>query len=393
MGKKRIEEFDIVKGLGIISVMIGHLIYRTEDSIFDCIVNASATGFVIAFFILSAYVYNPEKRSIKDEYINKIKGLFLPTILVAGGASIIGGIYCHFIHNYTFSQWVRNVSYTFLRFELSDRIYGGFDAVEDVLYLDLSPTWFIWTMLWTFVLFIPLAKLLHKKGAIATICNTAIFIIGTIIYVNVNQSPWNIAHVPLYLALMLFTQQAKEYNVANKILNMNVWASVITTIIAICSVGLIFYYIADSHMYEGQLGAFHVVKFDHWYSYHAIKNPLMPMKDIMIWTETIAYYLQGIFFLFIGLNISRLIKKIPLLSHSFIWIGKRSLDFLILHCLFALVFVDIMHTYNRPGANWYLPELTSTIVIKSIISFIGSLVCCTLYCIIKEKIKKSVKNA
>ena len=144
-------------------------------------------------------------------------------------------------------------------------------------------------------------------------------------------------------------------------------------------------------MYEGQLGAFHVVKYNHWYSYHALKNPLIGMKDKLIWIETIAFYLQGVLFLYIGLNISRLIKNFNIAFKALVWVGKNSLDFLILHCVFALVFVDAMHTYNRPGANWYVEDLTPTILIKSIISAVGALVCCTLYCIIKEKIKKQIK--
>ncbi|MBE5959351.1 MAG: hypothetical protein E7254_10890 [Lachnospiraceae bacterium] len=391
MNNNRIREFDIIKGLGILSVLVGHLIYRNPDTVADFLVNSAANGFIVVFFILSAYVYNPEKRSIKDEYINKFKTLFLPTIALAGGASVIGGIYCYFVHHFTFAQWVRNLSYTFIRFELSDLIYpDSFDAVEDVLYLDLSPTWFIWTMCFTFILFIPLAKVLHNKKTLNLICCIALLFVGTVLYVNLKQSPWNLAHVPIYTSIMLFSQLLREYDITNKIISLKPWISTLTTIVSTAIYFVLFYFILDTHMYEGQLGVFHVYKFDHWYKYHTLNNPLIGMRDTLIWTETIVFFIQGFLCMYIGFNIARLIKNSQIITNAMEWIGKRSLDFLILHCLFGLVFVDLLHTYNRPGLNWYLPNLTTTIVIKSYVTAIGALISCIVFCIIKDKIKNKL---
>ena len=47
-----------------------------------------------------------------------------------------------------------------------------------------------------------------------------------------------------------------------------------------------------------------------------------------------------------------------------------TLVILLFHCLIGGIAADIMHTYNKPGPDWYVDPLTAETVIKSIISFI-----------------------
>ena len=53
---------------------------------------------------------------------------------------------------------------------------------------------------------------------------------------------------------------------------------------------------------------------------------------------------------------------------------------------------NILHTYNKPGPDWYLDPLKTETVIKSFISFFISLLGCFSIAAINDRIKKKRRS-
>lgn len=390
---KRIPEFDVIKGIGMLVVMIFHIVYRTRGGIADNIIRASLIAVIAGYFVISGLLHGVERRTIIGEYINKFKHLVLPTVVVTFVASVFGGIYCHIVHGMSASAWIRNIVYIYLRPELSVKVVGNMDPIKDMVFLDLSTTWFAWTLIIAYIVFIPLSKLILKSQALSIAATVAMFVLGNIIYVNVGSSPWNASLVPLYVSAMLLVQHLKYENIVAKIRKMNIVASITSTIAAMLAMFGMYFYILDDHMYEAQLGVFHLLKFKHWsYPYgYAKVNPLVEYKGL-IWIEGTCHILAGLICLYVGINIARYIRKIRGASKLLEYIGKNSLYVMILHSLIALPFVDLLHCINKMGAKWYLDDLTPEITIKSIICAILSLVCCLIICRAKDTIYPKIKK-
>lgn len=68
------------------------------------------------------------------------------------------------------------------------------------------------------------------------------------------------------------------------------------------------------------------------------------------------------------------------------FIGRNSFSFLLLHCVFGVIFADIMHTYIKPGPYWFI-EVTPEIFVKSLIGWLLSMICCSVFCVLKERLE------
>lgn len=398
---KRLPDFDVIKGIGIFAIVLFHLIYRTRGGVFDNTIRCIGISFMIGFFVISGLLHGVERRTIAEEYVNKFKHLVVPSVVVTFIASALSGVYAYIVHDATFYDWVKNLAYTFIRPELSDKIYGGVDAMKDLNFLNLSTTWFAWNMIWVYVVFIPLSKLIMKAPRMIAVVTLALFILGNILYVNINQSPWNVAHVPIYVSVMLLVNQLKYENLVAKIQKINIVASIGSTIASMAAMFGLYYFILDDHIYEGQLGVFHILKYKHWsYPYpdlggYAKVNPLIHYKW-MIWLECSAYILIGILCLYVGINLARYIRKLKVLQTALIYLGQKSLYIMILHATVAWPFVDLLRNPCRMGARWYLDligeKLTAMIIFKSVITAVCSLLCCVIICMAVDRIKIMVRQ-
>ena len=92
--------------------------------------------------------------------------------------------------------------------------------------------------------------------------------------------------------------------------------------------------------------------------------------------SVVAFILQVFIGGFALMTVAILLEKIKGIGDGIDWIGRHTLVILLLHCLIGGIVADILHTYNKPGPDWYISPLTSEIVIKSLISFVVSLAGC-----------------
>ncbi len=85
--------------------------------------------------------------------------------------------------------------------------------------------------------------------------------------------------------------------------------------------------------------------------------------------------------------LANLLAKIKVCERSLEWLGRHTMVILLLHRIIAGVASDIMHTYNKSGEYWYVTPLSPDVVIKSIVSFIISLIGCIFLSILNDWFK------
>ncbi|MCR5704668.1 MAG: hypothetical protein K6G85_08600 [Eubacterium sp.] len=76
------------------------------------------------------------------------------------------------------------------------------------------------------------------------------------------------------------------------------------------------------------------------------------------------------------MTVAILLGKVKGVGDGISWIGRHTLVILLLHCLIGGIVADILHTYNKPGPDWYISPLTTEVVVKSLVSFAGALIGC-----------------
>lgn len=143
--KKYYEELTILKGIGIILVILGH---SFSFSGFDIIENTKLNTYIFRtiysfhmpmFFMIAGFLINNNKEHlIKDFYLSKIKRLLIPYIFI----NIVDAIPRHL-----FSELVNNKS----------------NSIERIIFYSGAATWFIYTLFILFLIFPVIEKYIIKK--------------------------------------------------------------------------------------------------------------------------------------------------------------------------------------------------------------------------------------
>lgn len=143
--KKYYEELTILKGIGIILVILGH---SFSFSGFDIIENTKLNTYIFRtiysfhmpmFFMIAGFLTNNNKEHlIKDFYLSKIKRLLIPYIFI----NIVDAIPRHL-----FSELVNNKS----------------NSIERIIFYSGAATWFIYTLFILFLIFPVIEKYIIKK--------------------------------------------------------------------------------------------------------------------------------------------------------------------------------------------------------------------------------------
>ena len=149
--KNRIEELDIIKGVGILLIAVFHLVYRTQDGLADKMIRSLGWALIAVFFMMSGYFSNPDK-GLLNTYKRRLLGIVFPAMMAELFLLGVGGVYCHFVHGYTNRDILHDAAVTFLRPEITMQIsekWGG----GGLLFNNLSPVWYIWALSWTMLIY------------------------------------------------------------------------------------------------------------------------------------------------------------------------------------------------------------------------------------------------
>ncbi len=344
--RKRNNLIDIMKGLLILNVAVYHLIYRAKGSMFDNIVREIGYLAIPMFFCLAGYFYRDITGSLMSGIRTRIRKLLLPVLAVSGMLLLLFGPYYMLVHHYTVHDWLGDVLMTYLRPELMAILLPEFSG--GLLFNNISPVWFIWTLLFSTLLFFLCMEFAKKSNAGLIMTTIALLAIGTVMYVLIPAFSWCLQMTPLYAGIMMLGAVLKRYTVLEKLEKINLGISSVIMFAAAIAHYYIFMGFGSDKMYQSIVGD------------KGFLSAIAFVVQIMVG----GYALH---------TFSRIIALWKYSEEAFAWVGRHTFVILLFHCLIGGIAADIMHTYNKPGPNWYVDPLTAETVIKSIISFIAAI--------------------
>lgn len=253
MQKQTLSEFNVLKGIGIFLVVLGH-----AGSLNESVVNVIFSFHMPLFFFVSGFFF--KETTLKEFFVKKGKRILVPYIAFSFLSFLI-----YFIPNYKHSK-----------FNFFDFFYGTFLGVSDGFYL----SWNI--VLW----FLPALFLLNLIYLLVTKAKmnfllVVLFAIG--IYFKNDETkilPFHLISALLSLPFFVIGNYLKQYyEVLNKYLKN--WMFVLLLILGV--------FIANS-------------------------NSIIPDLRINLIGNSIVFYLASILLIFATLLLSRLIKEHKILE-------------------------------------------------------------------------------
>lgn len=361
---KRSNLIDIMKSFMIISVIIFHLIYRHHDSMFDLVVREMIYLSMPLFMFFAGYFSKDIEGAFWAGLGKRLKKVSLPSFLVTLVLLIcVGPYYLLTYDDYSMKVWIGDFLQTYLRPELMEKILPEYTGGQ--LSRNISAVWFIWALSFATIIFFIAIRFTGDNTAKRIGATIGLLIIGVILYVIVSPLSWSLQLAPLYAGIMMLGNILKKYQVLEKLERINLVVSSVIMLVAAVIHFAIFRYCGSDDIYKSGLGD--------------------------------KGYITGIFFviqIFIGgfvlFTLARLIALSKAGEKAFSWIGRHTLVIMLLHTLIGGITADILHTYNKPGPNWFVEPLTAEIVIKSVITFVvalaGSIGLAAVNDILKKKI-------
>ena len=364
---KRIQELDIMKGIGIILIAVYHIVFRSMDGIPDKTIRSLGWAFIGIFFLLSGYTCRVDI-SVKECYRRRVMNLLIPVIMLEIVLLVLGGAYCILFHDYTTKKVLYDSVVTFLRPEISTRISSGWGE-GGILFYNLSPVWFIWSMAWTELFFHPLRMLTIGKGKGTLSWVILVFVLLVIqvpMYVFLRPAPWGLTIVPTYLLFMLIGAKLRDRKAFQRLMDVRPLPAVIATVLCLAAHYGLFLFNGNE-------------------SYYISKYGNRGALDVFTVLIQVLFATPAIYF------ISRGIGRLKPLSKGFAWFGRHTLGVLLMHCIIAVVYCDLLHNYIKPGTCWY-PEnigipLTAEIILKSILTCALSLLTCIPLILLWDKFR------
>ncbi len=361
----RFKELDIMKGIGILLIIVYHLVYRPQDSAADKLIRSSGWAFIALFFLISGFTAGVDKRSVKENYVNRVKKLILPCLASECVALIVGGIYCMLRLGFTITDVFHDVLVTFIRPELGVQISREWGE-GGTLFINASPVWYIWAMIFTELLFYPIAKWCAGNRGRWIISVVLLLGIQIPLYIFVNPLPWQLNIVPTFTVFMLLGRLFKETGFFLGLSGLRIWQHLLIVLVGFaahfglfCFGGTEWYYIC---VYGTRGG---------W--------------DIPLVIVQILIFAPALF------SLAKLLGKLSRLNLALSWLGSHTLTILIWHSIFGMIFEDLFGTYLKMGQNWYLENhgimVTGEIIGMSLLVGLLSLIASVLLALGEDKVR------
>lgn len=344
---KRDNAVDIAKGIGMLFVVAYHLVFRERAGTADQMIQGAVWLFLPLFFALSGYTYCAGRRTPLQNIIHRFQNLLLPSIISCCILLVLGGFYFSKTAFFGWRAWIRDAVHTFLRPELGVKVI---DDAGGVLFHNISPVWFVWTLWWASILFYFVVDFALKNAVRFGIVTVGLMTVGTAVYVFVPPTPWSISLAPVYACMMLLGAYAGKTKVFQKH-KPHAAVAIIEAAVCLAVQALLFKKFGSDQIYAGQLGI------------------------AGAW-DPVLCYLQLIIGGFGIMQLSGALQNLSLLR-PVAFIGKNSLVFLLLHCMFGAVAAGILNNPIKTGGQWYISYLKPSVVYKSLFGMVISLCCCT----------------
>ena len=350
-GRRRDLTVDTARGAGMLAVIFYHLVYRSQDSAADIAAREIGWCMIPFFFLVSGYFWRPGRRTVREGLARRLRGLLVPAVRTTALLLTVGGVYCALFHGYGLTEWARDILHTYLRPELASRIVPQWGD-GGPLFSNLSPVWYIWTMSWTTLLFVPLADAVGRDTKRTAAACLILLAAEIPLYTLLPPSPWGLTHVPVYAAVMLFGAWAGGRDLLGRILTLDPRTAGACTAAAVLVHVLLFRWCGTDQMYAGALGT-------------------------RGWIDPVMYFAQTLIGTFALLTLCRGIRRgCRAAGDALAWIGERSMTYLLWHCALGMIAADVLRTYIKPGPDWYV-DLTPAIVWKSIAGYAFAVAGCT----------------
>lgn len=352
---------DIVKGFAIIAVAIYHLVYRKQGGYVDRGIREAIYLVLPLFFFITGTFYKKGKRTFFESLKRRIKNLLLPSVTVMAMLLIVGAVYFRFVYKYTLSTWFGDVLFTYLRPEFVQKITMKWGDGGQ-LFFNLSPVWFIWTMFFATILFFAVAEFALKDKIKYQITMICLFALGCALYLLLPPTPWSISLAPIYAAIMLLGAAAGKINIYEKFAKIPPLGMAAIFVAGVAVHVLIFNFCGTDLIYTGNIGS------------HGVLGVFLFFVQTLV-GGAVLFVLANVF------------MKLGPVGKAVEYVGRHSLTFLLYHCFFGGIAMDIMQEHNKPGPYWYV-EMNAEIFIKSLISFAVGIGGCVLMCQVKKKLNK-----
>lgn len=339
--KKRIEELDIVKGIGIIYVFFRHLCELTGVSSyggdFYSIFNCCTEAVMFMFVFLSGYVYK-SKGSIATDLRNKVKQLLIPYLGYCSFFSVTYFIRYVLLGDLKLGLYVRNVLSNFLAKPNLDLPFLG-SGPNDMRYA-VVPYWYIAEIFMAFIIFIIVSKFIENKTIYVRILSSVILLLisGFLMYLDIRSNLVN-----------TFSSKTTYFAVAMNIVGFA----------GLLMLGTIFrfYRIFDIEAYSKKFTGIlfavsllytvlYIIHYDNQYALQFGKWGQSGIVSVLFTT------LAGFTITYSGVFLSYYIKRIHSVKAILSFLGANTLDILLLHFgigeLICMLFGFWVSIYNGP---------------------------------------------
>ena len=338
---------DIARGLGIIIVCIYHIVYRPEAGFADMLILGGIWFILPFFFVISGYLYKPDRFSVYDNIIYRVESLLIPALKYTVTLLFLWGVYCMIFHGVAIKEFARDIVLTYLRPEFYRLLISPDVRIDGLVYDMISTVWFIWTMILTAPLYYVLVDFTNKRALNLFIVCALLIIVSTILHPYNAKFSWSLTLVPVYCAVTLCGAFLRSHDLIDKI-----FSGIHQYIIAIIAVIVhitIFY----------KFGSF-------WVFSNSIANDNAGNWGVFI------FFAQTLIGGYAYIVLCILLDNFTLSRKFLAFIGRNSLVFMFTHRIFATIFADIIQAPIKSWEYWYVP-FTAEAFFKSFAGFIFAL--------------------
>lgn len=374
--KKRIDEITLMKGLGIISVMVIHMMGITgisgAVSGVGSIINSLSAPLMMMFYILSGYTLSVKNESVVTALGKRIKVILLPYYKFSIVMIVIDAILFLGIEKKSLNWFADGLAGILLQFQSFHWFDKSIEGVHPMFYGVLAG-WYLFQYVVALIIFIPLLyKIYNKNKSYRLVCAIILLSLGAVLY-KMNLQGLNgeffppvckiiiLPNIPAIAGLLMVGNYMSSLSVFDFEKYSTVKKIACAIISLLCIIVMCIY---DDHLYDFPIGK--------WGSYGALGY----------YTETIF----GVaFVLFLAIICSQ-IKKCTVLKRALVFCGNNSMDFLIMH-LYVGFLVARMSGYWFYYLNESNPNSDICVMgINTVILIIVVVAICSIKVIVSKRI-------
>ena len=374
--KKRIDEINMIKGIGILMVVCIHLLSISGLKQF-CGVGIKiemslCAPLMILFFILSGYLSSNRKDNAKSYLINRIKRIFVPYYAMAIVLLVAYAIIYLWIEQKSLGWYIDGMIGILFQFQSFHWLDTSITGLHPMFY-GAVVGWFLFQMAVAELIFVPiLYHLKDKKNYYKFILAVLFLLLGAILYhfnfQGLNENPFAtvllafvLPNIPGEVGLMMFG----DYLASISYLDFDSYSNhrmVIEWIVSF--ILIVFFIVNDNYKYLFPFGG--------WGAF----------KELSYFTETL-YGLSLI--TFIGV-LCHFIKKFNLIKNILGYLGTISMSILVIHYFLAYLIAYICGFWYEPMSGMVPAENVTVALLRFLGMFIFILIVCCSFPLVAKKV-------